>query len=98
MQTEIPLLRISSQSSTDVVGFWIFSAERENICSPLFTTSRTICTNRILQITSGVAGSRGTQTPAFFTDSVVLLKLTGLLTCCKSNTELNSYFMKSHQN
>lgn len=68
MRTEISLLSISSQSSTDAVGFWIFSAERENICSPMFATLRTICTNRILQITAGVAGSRSTQTPAFFAD------------------------------
>lgn len=68
MNTEISFLSISSQSSTDAEGFWIFSAERENIGSPLFATLRTICTNRILQITAGVAGSRSTQTPAFLTD------------------------------
>lgn len=69
---------------------------RENICWPLFATLRTICTNRILQINAGVAGSRSTQTPAFLTDPVVLLKLTGLFTCCKSNTDLKSYYVKSH--
>lgn len=75
-----------------------YSVLRESICSPLFAALRTICTNRILQITAGVAGSRSTRTPAFPTDSVVLLKLTGLLTRCKSNTDLNSYYVKSHHN
>lgn len=64
MHTEISFLSISSQSSTDVVCFQDIQC-LESICSPLFTALRTICTNRILQITTGVAGLSSTATPAF---------------------------------
>lgn len=67
------------------------SVPRGSICSPLFVTLSAICTNRVFQITAGVAVQEARKHLPF------LPKPTGRLMSLKSNPCLSSCSMKSHR-